>query len=70
MIDRSHNVRKLQRAAPDPAHEMSGDSAELKTGWLQGVLGEEYEVYAAAELAAKADILTRVLSAHAGRRSS
>lgn len=51
------------RAAPGAAHQMSGDSEQLKTEWLQGVLGEEFPSYAAAPTPAKAEILIRALSA-------
>lgn len=51
------------RAAPGSAHEMSSDSAQLKTEWLQGVLGEGYDRYAAAATAERAAILKHALAA-------
>lgn len=53
------------RAVPGPAHQMSGDAEQLKMEWLQGVLREQFAAYAGAQLAAKAEILRRVLSASA-----
>ena len=58
------------RAVPGSAHEMSGESAQLKTEWLQGVLGDAYAAYVDAGMAAKVEILSRALSANAPRSGS
>jgi len=58
------------RAVPGRAHEMSGDAEQLKTEWLQGVLGEQYEPYASAAADAKAEILIRTLGAQVRERPS
>ncbi len=53
------------RAVPGPAHEMSGDSQELKTAWLEKVLAEhdfECGVRSGRELAPKAEILKLALA--------
>ncbi len=57
------------RAAPG-AHQMSGDSEQLKTDWLTGVLGDQYARYAAAAPAAKAEILMRALGTQVRERSN
>jgi hypothetical protein len=51
------------RAVPGSTHRMSGEAEELKTEWLQGVLGSRFAAYAAASLETKAEILRRALSA-------